>query len=143
MITFNNADINYKLKDKNGLRKWITTVVQNKSRRVGDIAFIFCSDDYLLEINKQYLNHNTFTDIITFDYSKETPKLPISGDIYISIDRIKENAIKFATNEKNELHRILIHGVLHLLGYTDKTKSAKAEMTLQEDESLKILMKKA
>jgi probable rRNA maturation factor len=141
MITFNNADINYKLKDKTGLKNWITTVVESKKKRVGDIAFIFCSDDYLLEINKQYLYHNTLTDIITFDYSKEAPKSPISGDIYISIDRIKENAQKFAVTDENELYRVIIHGVLHLLGYKDKTKAAKDEMTKQENFCLKLLEK--
>lgn len=141
MISFNNQDIKYKLSDKKLLKQWITNVVQSKNRSVGDIAFIFCSDEYLLEINKQYLNHNTLTDIITFDYSKENPQMPISGDIYISIERIKDNAQKFFVSEENELRRVIIHGVLHLLGYKDKTKSAKFEMTKQENFSLKLLEK--
>jgi probable rRNA maturation factor len=141
MISFNNQDIKYKLSDKKQLKQWITTVVHSKNRRVGDIAFIFCSDEYLLEINKQYLNHKTLTDIITFDYSKENPQLPISGDIYISIDRIKYNAQKFAVSDENELYRVIIHGVLHLLGYKDKTKAAKDEMTKQENFCLKLLEK--
>ena len=100
---------------------------------------MFCSDNYLLEINKQYLNHDTYTDIITFDYS--TKKEPISGDIYIGIERVKENATTFSKSFENELHRVIIHGVLHLLGYKDKTKPAKQEMTKQEDICLKELEK--
>lgn len=142
MISFNNQNIKFKLNDKKLLKQWITNVVHSKNRRVGDLAFIFCSDDYLLQINKQYLNHDTLTDIITFDYSKENPSLPISGDIYISIDRINDNARKFAVSEENELHRVIIHGVLHLLGYKDKTKAAKQEMTRQENACLKLLAKK-
>lgn len=139
MIQFHNQDIKFVLKNKTILKKWITAVIQKKKRRVGDINFIFCSDEYLLTINQQYLNHDTYTDIITFDYSKESPKLPISGDIFISIDRVEENAKKYAKTLENELQRIMIHGTLHLLGYKDKTKLAKAEMTKQEDLSLKML----
>jgi len=139
MITFNNEDIAFTLKNKTILKKWISSVIQQKKRKPGDINFIFCSDDFLLEVNKKYLNHNTLTDIITFDYSKEDPKQAISGDIFISIDRIKENAKKFSKTYENELHRVMIHGVLHLLGYTDKTKSSKAEMTRQEDACLKLI----
>ena len=142
MILFNTESITFTLKNKLLLKKWITTVVQNKKRKVGEIAFVFCSDDYLLEINKQYLNHNTLTDIITFDYSKESPKQAISGDIYISVDRIAENAKKYSKTFENELHRVMIHGTLHLLGYTDKTKAAKLEMTKQEDVCLKSIPKK-
>ena len=151
MITFNNEDTTFKLKNKTLLKQWITLTIQKKKRKAGEINFIFCSDDYLLNINKQYLNHDTYTDIITFDYSKEklnkkSPLPPlqkgnISGDIYISVDRIKENAIKFSKTFENELHRVLIHGVLHLLGYKDKTKIAKAEMTQQEDLCLKNFQK--
>ena len=95
MISFYNQDINFKVKNKNRLKQWIKTVVHSKNRRVGDIVFIFCSDDFLLEINQQYLKHNTLTDIITFDYSTENTQQLIRGDIYISIDRIQENAKKF------------------------------------------------
>lgn len=139
MINFNNQDIAFTLKNKTVLKKWITTIIQNKKQKAGDIAFVFCSDDFLLDINKKHLNHKTLTDIVTFDYSKENPKQAISGDIFISIDRIKENAEKFSKTFENELHRVMIHGVLHLLGYTDKTKLAKTEMTKQEDLCLKKL----
>jgi len=141
MITFNNQDIIFTLKNKTGLKKWIGIVVQQKEREWGDINFIFCSDDFLLDINKKYLKHDTLTDIITFDYSKENPKHAISGDIFISVDRVRENAQTFSKTFENELQRVMIHGVLHLLGYTDKTKSSKAEMTKQEDLCLELLNK--
>jgi rRNA maturation RNase YbeY len=139
MITFNNQDIAFTLKNKTILKKWINVVIEKKKRKTGDINFIFCSEDFLLSLNKKYLNHDTLTDIITFDYSKDSPKQTISGDIFISVDRTKENAQKFSKTVENELHRVMIHGVLHLLGHTDKTKSSKEEMTRQEDLSLKLL----
>ena len=141
MITFNNQDVKFTLKEKALLKKWIVSTIEKKKRKAGELNFIFCSDEHLLGINKQYLNHDTYTDIITFDYSKEDVNLPVSGDIFISIDRVKENAEKFGKTFENELHRVLIHGTLHLLGYADKTKPAKAEMTRQEDLALKTLAK--
>jgi rRNA maturation RNase YbeY len=93
----------------------------------------------LLSINKQFLGHDTYTDIVTFDYSKENPKEPVSGDIFISVERVAENAGKFGKTKENELHRVMAHGVLHLLGYGDKTKADKVEMTKQEDACLKSL----
>ncbi|EFK96884.1 conserved hypothetical protein [sediment metagenome] len=139
MISFNSAEISFNLKNKKALKFWIKSVVQEKNRKTGDISFVFCTDDYLLEINKQYLNHDTLTDIITFDYSKENPQQAISGDIFISIERVKENAKKFNKTFENELNRVMIHGVLHLLGYGDKTPKDKVEMTRQEDLCLKLL----
>ena len=139
MISFQTLDINFKLKNKTILKHWIAAVIEKKKRRVDQLTFIFCSDEYLLNINKKYLNHNTYTDIITFDYSKADIKLPISGDIFISIDRVKENASIYSKTFENELHRVMIHGTLHLLGYSDKTKIAKKEMTKQEDNCLKII----
>jgi rRNA maturation RNase YbeY len=95
------------------------------------LSFVFCSDAYLLEINKQYLNHDTFTDIVTFDSSEDEDV--IAGDIFISVERIRENASKFSVSEKDELNRVIIHGVLHLCGYYDKKKEDKALMTEKED----------
>ena len=139
MITFQTEDLKFTLKNKTLLKQWITSVVVKKKRKVGEMAFVFCSDAYLLNINNQYLNHDTYTDIITFDYSKEDIKQPISGDIFISVDRIRENAAKYSKSLENELYRVIIHGTLHLLGYTDKTKAAKGEMTKQVDACLKLL----
>lgn len=139
MISFHTEEIKFTLKNKTILKKWIISVIKKKRRKAGDLNFIFCSDDHLLGINKQYLHHDTYTDIITFDYSKEDLKMPVSGDIFISIDRVAENSKKFGKTFENELHRVIIHGTLHLLGYNDKTKAAKEEMTKEEDKALKKL----
>jgi probable rRNA maturation factor len=139
MISFHSEGIKFNLKNKAVLKKWIVSTVEKKKRKAGELNFVFCSDDYLLEINKQYLNHDTYTDIVTFDYSKNNPTQAVSGDIFISIDRVKENALKFSKSFEDELHRVIIHGVLHLLGYKDKTKTAKEEMTKEEDNCLKKL----
>lgn len=140
-ISFNNEGVAFVLKNKTILKGWITNTIIKKKRTAGELAFIFCSDEHLLTINKQYLKHDTYTDIITFDYSKEDTTLPISGDIFISIDRVKENAKTFSRPLAEEIHRVIIHGTLHLLGYADKSKSAKVEMTKQEDLCLVALKK--
>ena len=130
-INFFQEDISFTLKDKNAVRAWINETISSENYALSELNFIFCSDTYLLEINKQYLNHDTFTDIITFDNSEEEGH--IVGDIFISIDRIKENAKNFKVAVKDELHRVIIHGTLHLLGYPDKKKEEKALMTKKED----------
>lgn len=121
---------------KRKITRWIKETITSEGKTLGDISFIFCSDTYLLEVNKQYLNHDYFTDIITFDYVEGNL---ISGDIFISCDRVKENAAEFKTGFDNELFRIIIHGVLHLLGYKDKSKKDKLLMTEKEDLYLKVL----
>jgi probable rRNA maturation factor len=141
MITFHTEDIVFTLKNKTRIKKWIIQTIERKKRKTGAINFIFCSDSYLLSINKQYLNHHTFTDIITFDYSKDAKNMALSSDIFISIDRVQENAVTFSKTVENELHRVIIHGILHLLGYKDKTKDAKEQMTKQENACLKLLEK--
>ena len=113
--------------------RWIENTILSEKKKAGEISFIFCSDDYLLEINKEHLNHDYYTDVITFDYVVDDE---ISGDIFISIDRIKENAKEFTVSFTDELNRIMIHGVLHLLGYKDKEKDEKELMTKKEDEYL-------
>jgi rRNA maturation RNase YbeY len=143
MISFHSEGIKFNLKNKAILKKWISSTIEKKKRKTGELNFIFCSDEHLLGINKQYLDHNTYTDIITFDYSEDDPKQPVSGDVFISIDRVKENAETFSKTFDNELHRVIIHGTLHLLGYKDKTKAAKEEMTKEEDACLKKLSIKA
>ncbi len=130
-INFFQEDTVFILKDKNGVRTWINETITAEGYILSELNFIFCSDSYLLEINKQYLNHDTFTDIITFDNSEEEGI--IFGDIFISIDRIKENAKTFNVTLKDELHRVIIHGTLHLLGYPDKKKEEKVLMTEKED----------
>ena len=130
-IQFFEEDIAYKLKNKTAVRHWITETIEAEGFNLKELTYIFCSDDYLLQINQQYLNHDTFTDIVTFDNS-DIDKV-IVGDIFISIDRIRENALKFNTTATNELHRVIIHGALHLLGYKDKTPVTKQKMTQKED----------
>ncbi|WP_304065338.1 rRNA maturation RNase YbeY [Pedobacter glucosidilyticus] len=130
-INFFEEDIVHHLKQKNAVRSWINATIEEEKHQLQELNFIFCSDNYLLNINKQYLNHDTFTDIITFDHSEV--KGIIYGDIFISIDRVKENAKTFKVAVSDELHRIIIHGTLHLLGYPDKKKEEKAKMTEMED----------
>ena len=115
---------------KRKITSWIRQAIVSEEKTLGEISFIFCSDNYLLEVNKQYLDHDYFTDIITFDYVQDKV---ISGDIFISCDRVKENGAEFGTGFENELMRIIIHGVLHLLGYKDKNKKDKLLMTSKED----------
>lgn len=127
---------NCSLKKRTILKQWITTIVENNKKEVGEISYIFCSDEQLLEINKEFLNHDYYTDIITFDYSEADV---ISGDLFISIERIKDNAKTLKTSYQEELHRVIIHGVLHLLGYKDKTEVESENMRKLEDECLSVL----
>lgn len=135
-IHFFNEEVAFKLQDKIPLRKWITQTIQQEDFQLGELNFIFCSDQYLLKINQEYLEHDTFTDIITFDNSEEEEV--ISGDIFISIERVTENAENLKIEFTDELHRVMIHGVLHLLGYPDKNKEEKALMTTKEDHYLTL-----
>ena len=130
-ISFFEEDISFKLKNKAEVRRWITDTIQNEGFKLKELTYIFCSDNYLLEINQQYLDHDTYTDIITFDNSEGNNI--VTGDIFISIERIRENAAKFNVSETTELHRVIIHGVLHLLGYKDKSARDKQKMTEKED----------
>jgi probable rRNA maturation factor len=130
-ISFFEEDINFKLKNKTLVRQWITDTISSEGFKLKELTYIFCSDAYLLQINQQYLDHDTYTDIVTFDNS-ETEGTIVS-DIFISIERIRENAAKFNVTETTELHRVIIHGVLHLLGYKDKSPADKQKMTIKED----------
>ncbi|MES2810067.1 MAG: rRNA maturation RNase YbeY [Bacteroidota bacterium] len=131
VINFFEEDITYKLKDKIKVRRWITDTIKAEGYKLDELNYIFCSDAYLLQINQQYLNHDTFTDIVTFDNAEEDGV--ITGDIFISIPRTQENAEKFKVSATDELHRVLIHGALHLLGYLDKKPADKQKMTEKED----------
>lgn len=130
-IRFFSEDTDFQPKQKGAIRQWISESAMAEGFRTGEINIVFCSDAYLLDINRQYLNHDTFTDIVTFDASEH--EWVIAGDIFISIDRIRENAGKFGVPERDELHRVIIHGILHLCGYRDKKKAEKAQMTEKED----------
>lgn len=127
-FTEDTADL---IKQKLPLKRWIKATIAAEGFEAGDISIIFCSDSYLLAINKQYLQHDTYTDIVTFDNSERDDT--IAGDVFISIDRVRENALTFGVPERDELHRVVIHGILHLCGYGDKKKKEKALMTGKED----------
>ena len=135
-INFFNEETDFILKQKNKLRSWIKSVLTDNQKHLVSINYIYTSDEYLLRLNREYLNHNTFTDIITFDQS--TQKDQIEGDIYISIDRIKENAKSLTVPFIEELHRVMIHGVLHLMGYGDKTESERQVMRKKENHYLAL-----
>ena len=126
---------NFNLKDKVSYSKWVKAVIESEGKDVGDLNYIFCSDDDLLYMNQRYLDHDTFTDIITFDYSEDDL---ISAEIYISIDRVKENAKDFKVKFKNELRRVIVHGVLHCCGYSDSSKELKAEMRALENKKIEL-----
>ncbi len=129
-VFFHCEDIEFSLQQQAALQNWVAKVVATEAQLLGEVNFIFCSDSYLLNINQQYLQHDTYTDIITFDYGEDNT---IAGDIFISVERVHENATKYAATPSDELHRVMVHGVLHLLGYKDKAPSDKAEMTDKED----------
>jgi len=130
MISFSTVEIEFSLKNKLKVKTWVKTILATEIKVAGDITYIFCNDDYLGSMNEKYLKHDTLTDIITFDYSE---KEILSGDIFISIDRVKENAGSFNTTFDAELGRVMAHGVLHLSGYKDKTADDKKEMRSKED----------
>ncbi len=133
-INFFNESVQYNLTQKRKIKKWLQDAIEKEGYKLQELNFILCSDEYLLTINQQYLNHDTYTDIITFDNSEVEKQLV--SDIFISIERVKENAKLFQTTTFNELCRIMIHGTLHLLGYKDKSKKEKSLMTEKEDHYL-------
>ncbi len=132
-ISFVSEEIKFNFPDKLKIKQWIKNTVAEEGSRVGEISIVFCSDEYLLNVNNQYLQHDYYTDIITFDYSEDGF---VSGDLMISIDRVKENATIQNTKFEDELHRVIIHGVLHLLGYKDKTAKEEKQMRGKEDSYL-------
>jgi len=130
MIQFCTEDVTFSLKEKLKHKAWLNEVAKQEGKKILELTYVFCSDSYLLEINQAYLNHDTLTDIVTFDNSEDPKK--IEGDIFISIERVRENGEKLGTSE-TELERVMVHGLLHLLGYKDKKKEDKALMTEKED----------
>ena len=133
-IQFYFTDVIISLPERKRLKPFIKSIFYKKKRKLHSLIIIFCSDEYLLNINKQYLNHDTYTDTVTFDNSEIDGK--ILGDIFISIDRVRENAKTFKTILPDELHRVMIHSTLHLLGYKDKSAKDKGLMTAKEDNYL-------
>jgi probable rRNA maturation factor len=134
MISF-NYEIDFEILEETIYTDWISSVILSENKSEGEIYYIFCDDDYLVEINQQYLDHDTLTDIISFDYSLGNE---IHGDIYISIERVRENAEEFKVSFEEELKRVMIHGVLHYCGYKDKSESDELLMRSKEDEKIKL-----
>ena len=129
-IDFCNEDVSYIVPQKRKIRFWLMSVIEQEQRQAGDISCVFCSDDYLVKLNNQYLSASYFTDVITFDYSK---KNFISGDIFISVDRVKENAKLYNQPYFREMCRVILHGILHLCGYKDKTETQIQQMREKEE----------
>ena len=135
MIRYFNEDIKFELKGKLFNNNWLKTVAGSEMKLIGDINIIFCSDPYILEVNLKYLQHDYFTDIITFDYC-EGDKL--SGDLFISIDSVRENSIFYGTEFEDELNRVMVHGLLHLIGYDDHSDTDIAQMRAKENYYLEL-----
>ena len=135
MIAYYTEDVKMPTFPKRKMNAWIKRVANKYKKNVGEIAYIFCSDKKILEVNKQYLQHDYYTDIITFDYCERDV---LNGDIFISIETVSSNAEQFRVSFEEELRRILIHGILHLCGQDDKTPALRAEMTKKENEALEM-----
>ena len=142
-VIYNVEDVDFpegipleQLVNQDSVSSWIEKTIETEGATLGAVSYIFCSDDYLHQMNVEYLNHDTLTDVITFPYNDN----PIEGDIFISIDRVKDNAQDLAVAFIDELHRVMIHGVLHLCGYSDETDEQEAEMRRKEDGYLKKLI---
>lgn len=134
-INFLSEGIDFKPKNQNKLKSWIKRVIESEGRELSSLVYIFCGDTYLLSINQDYLKHKTLTDIITFDYSESDQ---VDGEIYISIERVQENALRFEKTFEEELHRVMIHGVLHILGLKDKSPAQKSAMRKKEEACLSL-----
>lgn len=135
MIRYFCEDIRFTYKNKLANNRWLKMVAGSEIRKIGDINVIFCSDNYILDVNMKYLQHDYFTDIITFDYCEGNV---LSGDLFISVDSVRENSIEFGTDFEEELHRVIVHGVLHLIGYDDHTEEDKKVMRQKENYYLQM-----
>lgn len=135
-IRFFSLDIPFDIGQKRKLKKWLIDLILHHNKRVGEISVVFCNNDYILETNKKFLSHDYYTDIITFNYNEGEI---INGDLIISIDMVRENADKYHESFERELNRVIAHGVLHLLGFDDKTKEEEEEMRQAEDHALIML----
>ena len=135
MIRYFCEDIKFTYKNKLANNRWLKMVAGSEIRKIGDINVIFCSDNYILDVNMKYLQHDYFTDIITFDYCEGKV---LSGDLFISVDSVRENSIEFGTDFEEELHRVIVHGVLHLIGYDDHTEEDKKVMRQKENYYLQM-----
>lgn len=134
-MTYFNYETDFDLENEPSYEKWISTIIQSEEKEEGEINYIFCDDDYLLKINVDYLDHDTLTDIISFDYSEGNF---LQGDIFISIERVRENAAEFNTIFEEELKRVMAHGILHYCGYKDKSEEESLAMRQKEEEKIKM-----
>ena len=134
MIVFNSLN-DFVLENESRISVWLSGIVENEGFKIGDINYIFCDDDYLLDLNQKYLNHDTYTDVIGFDY---TSGKTLSGDIYISTERVRDNAQTYNQVGAEEMRRVIIHGLLHFMGYKDKTDTEASIMKSKEDEALAV-----
>ena len=135
MITYHFEQTKFVFRQKTLTSKWLRLVAESEIRRIGDISIIFCSDNYILDINRRYLGHDYFTDIITFDYCEGDR---LSGDLFISVDSVRENSVEYGTEFKDELNRVIVHGILHLIGYDDHTEEDVKVMRSKEDYYLSL-----
>lgn len=129
------SENNFQLEKQEAYKKWLQAIAKSENFEIGEFNYIFCDDAYLLELNKKYLDHDTLTDIISFDYVEDQT---LNGDIYISTERVQENADKFGVSFDKELRRVIAHGILHLIGYDDKTDTDKSKMREKENEKIKL-----
>lgn len=136
-ISFHNADVNFRLIDKKGLKQFISFLFKRENVSLHHLSYVFCSDDFLLNINQQHLQHDFYTDIITFDLSESNA---VNGEVYISIDRVKENALNLNAAFDIEFLRVLFHGALHLCGYKDKAKTQQTVMRKKEEEYIELYL---
>ena len=136
MVSYFFENTDFKLKGKTRIKQWLKLVAESEIFTLGNVSVIFCSDNYILDINQRYLQHDYFTDIITFDYTEGTK---ISGDLFISVDSVRENSIEYGTEFENELHRVIVHGILHLIGYDDHSEEDIKVMRAKEDYYLSLL----
>ena len=135
MVSYYFEDTDFRLKAKTRIKYWLKLVAESEVYRLGNVSVIFCSDNYILDINQRFLQHDYFTDIITFDYSEGDR---ISGDLFISVDSVRENSLEYGTEFEDELHRVIVHGILHLIGYDDHTAEEKEVMRKKEDYYLSL-----
>ncbi len=135
MILYYYEDIDFQFRNKTRTNRWLRLVAESEIKRIGDISIIFCSDNYILDVNQKYLQHDYFTDIITFDYCEGDR---LSGDLFISVDSVRENSIEYGTDFADELNRVIVHGLLHLIGYDDHTEADVTVMRKKENYYLSL-----
>lgn len=139
-INFHTADTGYRLNGKTRLKSLLADLFQREGRRLGGLSVVFCSDEHLLEMNRQFLQHDYYTDILTFELSEK--RAPVEGELYISVDRVRENARQLGVSAKEEMLRVILHGALHLCGYKDKLKKDRLIMRQKEERYLQLLRKR-